>query len=190
MARVVHFHDPPERFVAGTVGAPGDRSFFLQARSSGHVTTVGMEKEQVAVLAERVESMLDEVLRITGGRAGIPAVAPKDLDDDDPLEQPLVEEFRVGTLRLAWDSEAERVVIEAYEVTEDEADPPPPVEEEPDADGPETLVVRITGAQARAFVQRALAVVAAGRPPCPFCGGPLDPEGHICPRANDYRRSG
>lgn len=189
MARVVHLHDTPERFVAGTVGAPGQRSFYLQARSSDQITTVALEKEQVSILAERVDAMLDEVLRLTGGQAVIPAVAPTDLEDDKPLEQPIIEEFRVGTLRLAWDSDSERVVIEAYEVTEEESDPPPPVEEDPDADGPETLVVRITGAQARAFVRRSLALVSQGRPPCPFCGGPLDPEGHLCPRQNGYRRT-
>lgn len=189
MPRVVHFHDPPERFVAGTVGEPGERTFFLQAKSGEQITTVSMEKEQVAVLAERVESMLDEVVRLTGGEAGIPAVAPTELTDDEPLEQPLMEEFRVGTLRLAWDSDREVVVIEAYEVTDAEADPPPPIEDDPEAEGPETLVVRISGAQARAFVVRALAVVAQGRPPCPLCGGPLDADGHICPRHNGYRRS-
>lgn len=189
MTRVVHLHEAPDRFVAGTVGEPGDRTFFLQARSRDQITTVAMEKEQMTVLAERVDAMLDEVLRLTSGSAVIPAMAPEDLSDDDPLELPLVEEFRVGTLRLAWDSEAERVVIEAYEVTDSEADPPPPLEEDPDADGPETLVVRISGAQARAFVKRALAVVSQGRPPCPFCGNPLDPEGHVCPRQNGYRRS-
>ncbi|WP_020573818.1 DUF3090 family protein [Actinopolymorpha alba] len=189
MARVVHFHDAPERFVAGTVGDPGQRTFFLQARSRDLLTTVALEKEQVTVLAERVDAMLDEVLRLTGGSAVIPALAPQELSDDAPLEQPIIEEFRVGTLRLAWDSDQERVIIEAYEVTEEEADPPPPVDEEPEAEGPETLVVRITGAQARAFVQRAMAVVSQGRPPCPFCGNPLDPEGHLCPRLNGYRRS-
>lgn len=189
MARVVHQHDAPQRFVAGTVGQPGQRTFFLQARSEDQLTTVAVEKEQVTVLAERVDAMLDEVLRLTGGNAVIPAVAPHELSDDEPLEQPIVEEFRVGTLRLAWDSDQERVIIEAYEVTEEEADPPPPVDEEPSAEGPETLVVRITGAQARAFVQRAMAVVSQGRPPCPFCGNPLDPEGHLCPRLNGHRRS-
>jgi uncharacterized repeat protein (TIGR03847 family) len=189
MARVVHLHDTPERFVAGTVGAPGQRSFYLQARSSDQITTVALEKEQVSILAERVEAMLDEVLRLTGGQAVIPAVAPTDLEDDKPLEQPIIEEFRVGTLRLAWDTDNERVVIEAYEVTEEESDLPPPVEEDPEAEGPETLVVRITGAQARAFVRRSLALVSQGRPPCPFCGGPLDPEGHLCPRQNGYRRT-
>jgi uncharacterized repeat protein (TIGR03847 family) len=189
MARVVHLHDEPQRFVAGTVGQPGQRTFFLQARSEDTLTTVAVEKEQVTVLAERVDAMLDEVLRLTGGSAVIPAVVPQEMSDDQPLEQPIVEEFRVGTLRLAWDSEQERVIIEAYEVTEEEADPPPPVDEEPGAEGPETLVVRITGAQARAFVQRAMAVVSQGRPPCPFCGNPLDPEGHLCPRLNCFRRS-
>ncbi|MBM7788308.1 DUF3090 domain-containing protein [Tenggerimyces flavus] len=189
MARVVHLHEMPERFVAGTVGAPGQRSFYLQARSSDQITTVALEKEQVSILAERVDAMLDEVLRLTGGKAVIPAIVPTDLDDDKPLEQPIIEEFRVGTLRLAWDSDTEKVVIEAYEVTEEESDPPPPVEEDPDAEGPETLVVRITGAQARAFVRRSLALISQGRPPCPFCGGPLDPDGHLCPRQNGYRRT-
>lgn len=190
MARVVHFHDPPERFVAGTVGQPGERAFFLQARSGAQLTTVGLEKEQVSVLAERLESMLDEVLRGGGEDDDVEENDDESSSDDEPLDQPLIEEFRVGTLRLAWDSDEHRVVIEAYEVTEEEADPPPPVEEDPDADGPETLVVRISAQQARAFVRRALAVVAQGRPPCPFCGRPLDPEGHICPRQNGYRRSG
>lgn len=190
MPRVVHLHDPPDRFVAGTVGPAGHRSFFLQARTGQQITSVGLEKEQVSVLAERVDSMLDEVLRLTGGKTAIPAAPPVELADDEPLEQPIVEEFRVGTLRLAWDSDDERVVIEAYEVTEEEADPPPPLEEDPEAEGPETLVVRITGGQARAFVKRSLALVEQGRPPCPFCGNPLDPEGHLCPRQNGYKRLG
>ncbi len=46
----------------------------------------------------------------------------------------------------------------------------------------------ITPAGARAFCKRAQAVVAAGRPPCQFCGGPMDPAGHLCPRANGFRR--
>lgn len=191
MPRVVHLHDPPDRFVAGTVGPAGQRSFFLQARSGQQVTSVALEKEQVSVLAERVDSMLDEVLRLTGGESGdVPATVTEELSDEDPLEQPIVEEFRVGTLRLAWDSDDERVVIEAYEVTEEEADPPPPLEEDPEAEGPETLVVRITGGQARAFVKRSQALVEQGRPSCPFCGNPLDPEGHLCPRQNGYKRLG
>ncbi len=183
MPRMVFGFDPPERFVAGTVGEPGQRTFYLQATGAGSSTSVSLEKQQVEVLAERVNELLDEVLRRTTGAAPIPAVAPVDLDDAMPLEMPLTEEFRVGAMSLAWDAESERVVIEAGAVTGDEE-----VDLDDDEGGPDLLRVTLTGAAARAFAKRALAVVSAGRPPCPFCELPLDPEGHICPRANGYLR--
>lgn len=175
-------YEPPERFVAGAVGRPGDRAFYLQARSGRRVTSVGLEKFQVTLLAERLEELLDEVLRRSGGDAAVPAVAPSDLQDDGPLEQPVEEEFKVGTMALAWDPEDEQVVIEAQEVTESDAEP------DVGEDDPAIAVlrVRISAAQARAFAERALKVVAAGRPPCPLCGLPLDTEGHVCPRQNGY----
>ncbi|MFN8082008.1 MAG: DUF3090 domain-containing protein [Kineosporiaceae bacterium] len=188
-------YDPPERFVAGTVGQPGSRTFFLQARSGTRITSVALEKAQVSILAERVDELLDEVLRRSGGNAPVPAMAPADAEDNAPLEAPIEEEFRVGAMSLAWAVDAQRVVIECYsegltpEVEEDddtEGTPPAPAAED-DAEGA-ILRVSLTGGLARAFAKRALAVVAAGRPPCPFCSGPLDAEGHICPRANGYRR--
>ena len=100
-------YDPPERFVAGAVGQPGARAFFLQARAEGRLTTVGLEKFQVAALADRLDELLDEVLRRSGGTAEVPAVAPPGLADNDPLEQPLDEDFRVGTMALAWDAPRE-----------------------------------------------------------------------------------
>lgn len=201
MPRQVHDYDPPERFVAGTVGQPGQRTFFLQARASGAITTVSLEKQQVAALAERIDELLDEVLRRTGGSAPVPAVSPVGSDDLEPLETPIDEEFRVGTMSLAWDGDRQAVVIECFEVGDE-----PEVEEledlaalagltdtEDDAADAETdrrsvLRVTLSGSSARSFAKRALALVAAGRPPCPFCANPLDPEGHICPRANGYRR--
>ena len=189
MPRIVFEYDLPERFVAGTVGEPGQRTFFLQARASGRTTSVSLEKQQVAVLAERVEALLDEVVRRSGGVAGVPAVAPADAADSAPLDAPIEEEFRVGTMALAWDADDEVVVIEAQALTDDgEDDEPPLVGEDDDEEGPPLLRVRLTGTAARAFAARAQAVVAAGRPPCPFCGGPLDAGGHVCPRANGYRR--
>jgi uncharacterized repeat protein (TIGR03847 family) len=181
-------YDLPDRFVAGTVGRPGDRSFFLQARAGRRVTSVGLEKFQVSLLAERLEELLDEVLRRSGGSAPVPAVAPTELQDDEPLDQPVEEEFRVGTMALAWDPDDERVIIEAQEATAEEG--PEPLAAEPGEDDPAIAVlrVRITAAQARAFAERALKVVSAGRPPCPLCSLPLDPEGHVCPRQNGYRR--
>ncbi len=190
MPRQVFDYDPPERFVAGTVGQPGQRTFFLQARSGERVTSVALEKTQVQLLAERVNDMLDEVVRRTGGNAAVPAVAPTGTEDTRPLDAPIEEEFRVGTISLAWDGEAERVVIECFEVNE-AGEGEDDTEDLPDTDEAATgtvLRVSLTGTLARAFAKRALAVVAAGRPPCPFCGNPLDPEGHVCPRANGYRR--
>ena len=109
----VYSYDPPERFVAGTVGQPGQRTFYLQATSAGRVTSVVLEKFQVSLLAERLDELLDEVLRRTGGHSTVPAAAPTGLADDGPLDLPLTEDFRVGAIALAWDGEEERVVIEA-----------------------------------------------------------------------------
>ena len=176
-------YDMPERFVAGTVGQPGDRTFFLQARAGRRVTSVGLEKFQVTLLAERLEELLDEMLRQGGGTGAVPAVTPVEFEDDEPLEQPVEEEFRVGTMALAWDPDDERVVIEAQEVTEGEDDDAEIGGEDPAV---AVLRVRITAGQARAFAQRALKIVAAGRPPCPLCGLPLDAQGHVCPRQNGH----
>ena len=193
MARQVYDYDPPDRFVAGTVGQPGSRTFFLQARGGARLTSVALEKAQVSVLAERVDELLDEVLRRSGGAAPVPALTPSQAEDNQPLDTPIEEEFRVGTMSLAWDGESRRVVIECFAegtATDDEEEQEaaePAAEDVAEAIGA-VLRVTLTGSAARAFAKRAMAVVAAGRPPCPFCAGPLDPEGHICPRANGYRR--
>jgi uncharacterized repeat protein (TIGR03847 family) len=129
-------------------------------------------------------------------------VAPHDLDDQAPLEQPIEEEFRAGTMTLSWDPGLNRVVIEVFPISEeavvgpeddedgeddeDDDEPGVAVFEEPEPD--EVLLVRITPGAARAFALRAGRVVEAGRPSCPFCGGPIDPSGHLCVRANGYRR--
>ncbi|QNN52766.1 DUF3090 domain-containing protein [Nocardioides mesophilus] len=190
MASVIHSFDPPERFVAGTVGPPGQRTFFLQARSGNRVTSVALEKQQVLVLAERIEELLDELLRSTGGEPTIPAVSPVSLEDNAPLEQPIVEEFRAGTMTLSWDPGDERLVLEVFPYTEEGvAEPGTPEEEIDEPEPEEVLLVRLPAGLARAFSKRAQSVVSAGRQPCPFCGGPMDPAGHLCPRANGFRRT-
>lgn len=195
MSRQVFLYDPPDRFVAGTVGLPGRRTFFLQATAAGRTTSVALEKAQVEALAERIDELLDEVVRRSGGNAPVPAVAPTEVDDTEPLQSPVDEEFRVGTMALAWDGDGERMVVEAQAVVELEADSDEDLAEaeerllQDDENGPPMLRVRISGAMARAFAKRALEVVNAGRPPCPLCSLPLDPEGHVCPRQNGYRRS-
>jgi len=194
MPIVVHNFEQPDRFVAGTVGQPGQRTFFLQAREGARVTSVALEKQQVQILAERVDLLLDEALRRSGGEAAIPAVAPVGLTDANPLDQPIDEEFRVGTITLSWDPEAHRVVIELFPITDetaaaetDEGDGAEPADET-EVEESEVLIVKLEPAYARSFVQRAHHVVSAGRPPCQFCGNPLDPEGHLCPRANGFKR--
>lgn len=190
MATVIHSYDPPERFVAGTVGPPGGRTFFLQARSGARVTSVALEKQQVSVLAERIDELLDELIRDGEGEGTIPAVSPVALDDNEPLEQPIVEEFRAGTMTLSWDATDERIVVEVFPYAEESVvEPGTPEEEIDDPEPEELLVVRLPAGLARAFSKRAQAVVSAGRPPCPFCGGPVDPAGHLCPRANGFRRT-
>ncbi|MBM7506231.1 MULTISPECIES: DUF3090 domain-containing protein [Nocardioides] len=186
---VVHAFDPPERFVTGTVGEPGSRTFFLQARSGSRVVSVALEKQQVAALAERVDELLDEVMGSETSTAVIPAVAPLGLQDTDPLEQPIDEEFRAGTMTLSWDPDDERIVIEVFPYSEAAVVSPEQVDqdfEEPEPD--EVLLVRLEAGAARAFVQRTEQVLEAGRPSCPFCGNPIDPDGHLCVRANGFRR--
>jgi uncharacterized repeat protein (TIGR03847 family) len=193
MAILVHRYDAPDRFVAGTVGQPGERTFFLQAREGNRITSVACEKQQVSVLAEHLDRVLNEVLRRGAGQVDVPPASTM-ARDVDPLDAPITEEFRVGTMTIAWDPSIDRIVIELFsnvdtdeeEQAEEEATPVEVDSDEINAD--EVFVVKITASYARDFVARAQALVAAGRPPCPFCLQPLDPNGHICPRANGYRR--
>jgi uncharacterized repeat protein (TIGR03847 family) len=181
--RQVHLFDRPTRFVAGTVGQPGDRTFYLQASdSAGRTVSVALEKTQVQILADRMNELLDEI----ASRANTVIPPDADVDDLDPLTPPVDEEFRVAAMGLAWDGDAQAVVVEAVAAGEE------PIDEDAilsdSEDGPDALRVTITPGAARAFVARARRVVAAGRPPCPLCSLPLDPAGHVCPRQNGYRR--
>ncbi|MDQ6851795.1 MAG: DUF3090 family protein [Actinomycetota bacterium] len=181
MARQFFLFERPSRFVAGTVGEPGERVFFLQATDGARIVSVALEKQQVAVLADRLEQLLDEVVARTG--TALPATDA----DTEALEQPIDEEFRVSAMGLAWDGDAGLVVIEAQAPTEDTGVAEQTLLEDVE-EGPDALRVRIEPTRARAFVERARRVIAAGRPPCPLCGQPLDPAGHVCPRQNGYHR--
>ena len=171
MARRLFVFDDPDRFVAGAVGEPGARSFYLQARKGGAVVSVGLEKTQVAVLADRLGELLDTI-----EPAGDPAGRAH---DPTPLDEPVVEVFRVGAMALAWDPAHGSVVVEAQPL-DDALDYHEVPDDDPD--GPDVLRVRISAGEARSFVDRSLALVGAGRPACPFCGMPLEPTGHFCTR--------
>jgi uncharacterized repeat protein (TIGR03847 family) len=178
----VYSFEPPERFVAGTVGPPGERVFYLQARGGGRLVSVALEKVQVALLAEKLDELLGEAHRRFG--VVLPEVEAE-TPDNEPLESPVDEEFRVGTLGLAFDVDTSTVVIEAIAAGETEEDEETVEDEASDLD---RLRVRLTPRATREFIERARRVVAAGRPPCPLCGQPLDPKGHLCPRHNGYHR--
>ncbi|WP_028849449.1 DUF3090 domain-containing protein [Thermocrispum municipale] len=184
MSRVIHVFRHPDRFISGTVGQPGDRTFYLQASSDSRLVSVLLEKQQLSVLAERLSTLLDEVAARFD--ADVPAQAPADMIDNDPLEVPLEAEFRVGTMGLGWDAETDSVVIELLAVTDEEVDETVVLDDT--EEGPDAVRVFLSPAYARAFAERADRVIAAGRKPCPLCAEPLDPDGHICPRQNGYRR--
>jgi uncharacterized repeat protein (TIGR03847 family) len=184
MPRRRYIFDPPDRFIAGTVGEPGDRTFFLQARDGSRVTSVVLEKVQVVVLAERLGELLAELDRRGVDDASPDAPIPD--EDTGPLDEPLIEAFRAGSLTLGWDGGAERILIEARAQDEDGETVDPDDDDDDDEDGPDLLRVRMTAGAARSFVARAERIVAGGRSPCPLCGAPLDPRGHICPRRNGH----
>jgi uncharacterized repeat protein (TIGR03847 family) len=193
MTHQVFAFEPPERFVAGTVGPPGERTFYLQARGGGRLVSVVLEKVQVTLLAEKLEELLAEAHQRFALELPGPSTDPP---DNEPLDSPVDEEFRVGTLGLAFDVEDNTVIIEAIaadDTAEFEAEPEDSAEEEAGetssvSDDLDRLRVRLTPAAVREFIDRARRVIAAGRPPCPLCGQPLDPSGHLCPRHNGYHR--
>lgn len=183
MSRAIHVFRTPDRFVAGTVGQPGNRTFYLQAVHDDRVISVVLEKQQVAVLAERIDALLVEVNR----RFGTPVPPqPTEIEDLSPLISPVDAEFRVGTMGLGWDSEAQTVVVELLAVSDTEFDASVVLDDT--EDGPDAVRVFLTPESARQFATRSNRVISAGRPPCPLCDEPLDPAGHVCIRTNGYRR--
>jgi uncharacterized repeat protein (TIGR03847 family) len=172
MAATVFGFDWPDRLVVGTVGEPGSRAFYLQVRDAGRIVSIGLEKQQAAVLAEKIDEILDGLLA-GDNPFSVPAVAPRGLADHGPLEQPVEAEFRAGAMSLAWDPTTAQLVIEAYPLAE--------ADDEQDPAGPSALLrVRIPVGAARAFAKRTLEIVRAGRPLCPLCGAPIDAGGHVC----------
>jgi uncharacterized repeat protein (TIGR03847 family) len=187
--------DPVDTIATGAVGEPGHRTFFIQAHKAGQVLSVLVEKEQVAVLSERMGHLLDQVAEQFPGEE-TPADPGTTLLEGDPV--PL---FRAVAIGIGFDPARRMVVLELHERPVDDAD-----EEDEDADDDvpaeappgavpgteeDSYLARlyITPGQARAMASRGIEAVVAGRPPCPLCGGPLDPEGHVCPKLNGHAQS-
>jgi uncharacterized repeat protein (TIGR03847 family) len=186
MPAIVHEFAWPDRFVVGTIGRPGSRTFYLQVRDRAQLVTVALEKEQSALLAVKIDEFLDELRSAEGNPFNIPDATPTELVDNDPLEQPVDARFRTGAMSLGWDPTTAQLVIEAYAMSEVDDTEVDDFGDEPDAEEPtEILQVQIPVGAARAFAKRTLEVVGAGRPLCALCGTPVDPEGHVCPMPGD-----
>lgn len=165
----------PDVVTAGTVGPPGQRVFYVQVRDGSLVVTLRCEKQQVAALAEYLGGLLDDLEPAPVG------ASPGELELTEPVEAA----WTVGTIGVAYDEPADRIVVLFEELT-DQLDEPEDEEDEilgPTSAGA-SVRVRLTREQAAAFVRRGRALVVAGRPPCRFCGFPVDPDGHACPRMN------
>jgi uncharacterized repeat protein (TIGR03847 family) len=168
--------DPVDRITAGAVGEPGQRTFFLQARTGDRVVTIGVEKEQVELLSSSILDILASVDKETGEGPS---------EEDLELEPPLEPLWRAGRLSIGYVEERDLMLLELEELvpeTEDEA------VEVPDAPEPARMRMWATREQMLALSRHGAAVAARGRPRCQFCGNPMDPEGrHMCPAMNGHR---
>jgi uncharacterized repeat protein (TIGR03847 family) len=167
-----HEFDQVDAFTTGAVGPPGQRMFFIQTRASGRRVTIKCEKQQVAALAQYLRGLLKDL----PPASDLPLAAAMDLaDPSDPA-------FVLGPIGLGYDRDADRFVVQLEELLPDE--------EDTEDEGPDDTVDRgrlrafLSRGQVQAFCEQADTVVAAGRPTCLFCGGPIDPDGHACPRMN------
>jgi uncharacterized repeat protein (TIGR03847 family) len=160
----------PDVFTAGTVGPPGQRVFYLQARDGDLVVTVRCEKQQVAALAEYFDGLLEDLDPSPYG------LAAHDLE----LVEPVHALWTVGPIGVAYDEPDDRIIVVLEELVDEE----PESDDDDDEHSGATVKVRLDRAQVSSFVRHSRELVASGRPPCRFCGLPMDPEGHPCPRMN------
>lgn len=170
----------PDLFTAGAVGEPGARVFFLQARQHGNVVTLRLEKEQVSALGEYLGGLLENLA---------PPAGP--LPDQLELVQPAIEEWVVGSLAVAYNESDDRLLVVAEEFVappDDEAAEDDTTTSVGEEVTPATARFHLTREQVAAFVPHAADLVSGGRPLCPICGRPIDPEGHMCARSNGHRR--
>lgn len=175
MSRQIFNLEKVDRFTLGTVGQPGERQFFIQARKVGQVFSFALEKAQAQALTDRFHEILKEA-----------RLNKVQLDRDvAPLDTPIDSEFELGVMSISWKYDSESIVFEAQGVTNLQSDR---VFEEivgdDVQDAPPILRLTLTPKQVRSFIERANSVIKAGRQPCMFCGGPINLEGHFCPRAN------
>ncbi|MCC9146833.1 MULTISPECIES: DUF3090 family protein [unclassified Arthrobacter] len=181
MPTTVHEFEWPDRVVVGTVGVPGQRTFYLQVRTGKRIVSIALEKLQSAQLAEKIDEILDQLMTVQGNPFHVPASTPLELVDNDDLEA-VHEQFRAGVMSLGWDPTTAQLVIEAYPLDDVDEDDDGFLEDDDDEtdDASEVLRVSMPVGTARAFAKRTREVVGAGRPICVICGQPIDADGHTC----------
>jgi uncharacterized repeat protein (TIGR03847 family) len=179
--------DPVDTLTAGAVGVPGQRAFYIQASKDGQVLNVLVEKEQVAVLADRLRTLVDQVVAQFPDALDEAAPAGGELIGEDPV--PL---FRALAIGIGFDAARRLVLVELHERSGEEGEEGEEGEGEEEEGEPEeeSYLARLyaTPAQARVMAEQGTAAVVAGRPPCPLCSMPLDPEGHVCPKLNGHAK--
>lgn len=175
----VHEFAWPDRVVVGTIGLPGDRRFYLQVRAGTELVSIGLEKQQSALLAEKIDEILDQLITVEGNPFSVPTSTPIELVDNDQLEA-VQEQFRTGAVGLGWDPTTAQIVVEAHPITDGDADDDGDNSAEDGTNESEMVLVRMPVGTARAFAKRTREIVGAGRPTCPLCGYPIDADGHIC----------
>lgn len=163
----------PDVFTAGAVGPPGQRVFYIQVRDDALTVSVRCEKQQVAALAEYFDGLLEDLEPAPYG------VAAADLE----LAEPLNAIWTVGAIGVAYDEASDRIVVVLEEITDIDTSGDAEVGDEDEPTGA-SVKVRLSRAQLSAFARRSHELVAAGRPPCRFCGLPIDADGHPCPKMN------
>ena len=167
--------DDVDRVTVGAVGEPGERAFFLQARSGEVLVTIAVEKEQVELLSSSILEILATVDKETGDGP------PEELLELEPPLEPL---WRAGRLSIGYGEDRDRMLLELEELV------PEPEDEEAEQDEPpepDRLRIWTTREQMLALSRHGSAVAARGRPRCQFCGEPMDREGHTCPAMNGHR---
>lgn len=179
MPRIVYRHDPTDRFIVSAIGQPGEREFFIQVKSTEGINTLAVDKNQVIALTQRFEELIRELRRAT--MASTEELSAPPLVDDEPLELPIEQDFQIGIIGIAWENSKIVVSIQAAAQVDN-------LVLEDLESAPDLVIASLFIHQVKGFCIRAKAVVSAGRAACPFCALPIDPNGHLCPRANGYRR--
>ena len=167
-----------DRITADAVGEPGQRTFYLQARRGPRLVTVIVEKQQVELLSSSILDILERVGKETGEGPG---------EGELSLEEPLEPIWRVGRLSIGYAEDRDRLLLELEELIPELEDEE--VAEEVGAPEPRRIRLWATREQMLVLSRHGAAAVAKGRPPCQYCGNPIDPEGHTCPAMNGHGRS-